>query len=84
MNSKVKKTLRITGISLAALLLAVVVAITLAINFVFTPTKLTPMVVNIANQNMNAKLDLGSVDLTFFSSFPRFGLRLTDGLRQGP
>ena len=79
MNSKVKKTLRITGISLAALLLAVVVAITLAINFVFTPTKLTPMVVNIANQNMNAKLDLGSVDLTFFSSFPRFGLRLTDG-----
>ena len=28
---------------------------------------------------MNAKLDMNSVELTFFSTFPRFGLKLTDG-----
>ena len=71
--------MKISGISLGSLLIILTVAIAIAIHFVFTPAKLTPVVVNIANQNLNAKLDLGSVDLTFFSSFPRFGLRLTDG-----
>lgn len=79
MNKSVKKILKILGISLGSLLIILTVAIAIAIHFVFTPAKLTPVVVNIANQNLNAKLDLGSVDLTFFSSFPRFGLRLTDG-----
>lgn len=79
MNKSVKKILKISGISLGSLLIILTVAIAIAIHFVFTPAKLTPVVVNIANQNLNAKLDLGSVDLTFFSSFPRFGLRLTDG-----
>ena len=79
MNKSVKKILKISGISLGSLLIILTVAIAIAIHFVFTPAKLTPVVVNIANQNLNAKLDLRSVDLTFFSSFPRFGLRLTDG-----
>ena len=79
MNKSVKKILKISSISLGSLLIILTVAIAIAIHFVFTPAKLTPVVVNIANQNLNAKLDLGSVDLTFFSSFPRFGLRLTDG-----
>ena len=79
MNKSVKKILKISGISSGSLLIILTVAIAIAIHFVFTPAKLTPVVVNIANQNLNAKLDLGSVDLTFFSSFPRFGLRLTDG-----
>ena len=79
MNAKVKRTLKITGISLAALLLIATAAVTLAINFIFSPAKLTPVVVDIANRNMNAKLDLKSVDLTFFSTFPRFGLRLKGG-----
>ena len=79
MNKSVKKILKISSISLGSLLIILTVAIAIAIHFVFTPAKLTPVVVNIANKNLNAKLDLGSVDLTFFSSFPRFGLRLTDG-----
>lgn len=33
----------------------------------------------VANRSLNAKLDMRSVELTFFSSFPRFGLKLTDG-----
>lgn len=79
MNKSVKKVLKISGISLGGLLVVIVAAIAIVVHFIFTPAKLTPVVVNLANQNLNAKLDLGSVDLTFFSTFPRFGLRLTDG-----
>lgn len=79
MNKKAKKALKITGISLGSLLLIVTVAITLAIHFVFTPEKLTPVVVQTANSSLNARVNLGSVDLTFFSTFPRFGLRMEDG-----
>ena len=32
-----------------------------------------------ANQALNAKLEMKSVELTFFSTFPRFGLKLVDG-----
>lgn len=45
----------------------------------FTPEKLTPVVVQTANRSLNARVELGSVDLTFFSTFPRFGLRVKDG-----
>lgn len=79
MNKKAKKALKITGISLGSLLLIVTVAITLAIHFVFTPEKLTPVIVQTANSSLNARINLGSVDLTFFSTFPRFGLRMEDG-----
>lgn len=79
MNKKTKKVLKITGISLGSLLLIVTVAITLAIHFVFTPEKLTPVVVQTANSSLNARVNLGSVDLTFFSTFPRFGLRMENG-----
>lgn len=79
MNKSVKRILKISGLSLGSLFVIMAVAIAIAIHFIFTPAKLTPVVVNIANQSLNAKLDLGSVDLTFFSSFPRFGLRLKKG-----
>lgn len=79
MNKSVKRVLKISGISLGSILVILTVIITIVIHFIFTPARLTPVVVNIANQNLNAKVDIGSVDLTFFSSFPRFGLRLTDG-----
>lgn len=79
MNKKVKKTLKITGISLGCLIILLAAAIALAIHFVFTPEKLTPVVVQTANRSLNARVELGSVDLTFFSTFPRFGLRVKDG-----
>ena len=57
----------------------ILIAITVAINFVFTPSRLTPVVLKTANQALNAKLEMKSVELTFFSTFPRFGLKLVDG-----
>ena len=79
MKKQLKKTIKITAITLASLLVLVFVAIAIAINFVFTPVKLTPVVLDVANKSMNAHLDMKSVELTFFSTFPKFGLRVTDG-----
>ena len=79
MKKQLKKTIKITAITLASLLVLVFAAIAIAINFVFTPTKLTPVVLDVANNSMNAHLDMKSVELTFFSTFPKFGLRVTDG-----
>ena len=79
MKSRTKKILKITGITLGSLIVLIAAIIAVAINFVFTPEKLTPVVLTAANQNLNAKLDMESVELTFFSTFPRFGVKLTDG-----
>ena len=79
MKKRQKKVLKITLISLGSILALIFIAIAFVINFVFTPAKLTPIVLNVANQSMNARLDMKSVELTFFSTFPRFGLKLEDG-----
>lgn len=79
MKRRIKKTMKGVGIVCLTLLVAVITVITIALNFVFTPEKLTPLVLRVANEQLDAKLDMGAVKLTFFSTFPRFGLKLTDG-----
>ena len=79
MKNRTKKLFKITGITLGALIVFLSAVIAFSINFIFTPEKLTPIVLNVANQNINAKLDMNSVELTFFSTFPRFGIKLENG-----
>ena len=79
MNRQVKKTLKISGITLGTGLLVLLVAIAFEINFIVTPKKLTPVVLDAANQTLNAHLDMESVELTFFSTFPQFGLKVKNG-----
>lgn len=79
MKKRTKGILKIAGISFGSLIALILIAITVAINFVFTPSRLTPVVLKTANQALNAKLEMKSVELTFFSTFPRFGLKLVDG-----
>ncbi len=79
MKNRTKKLFKITGITLGALIVFLSAVIAFSINFIFTPEKLTPIVLNVANQNTNAKLDMNSVELTFFSTFPRFGIKLENG-----
>lgn len=79
MNKQLRKTLKISGITVGSLLILLMVAIAIAINFVFTPEKLTPIVLKVANESLNAQLKMKSVELTFFSTFPKFGLKLEEG-----
>ncbi len=78
-RKKARKILKISGIVLAALIVLLAGVIAFAVNFVFTPRKLTPVVVQAANHALNAELKMKSVELTFFSTFPKFGLKLEEG-----
>lgn len=79
MKKRTKGILKIAGISFGSLIAVILIVIVIVTNFVFTPARLTPVVLKTANQALNAKLDMKSVELTFFSTFPRFGLKLVDG-----
>lgn len=66
-------------ISLLVLVLLVAASIGIVLNFIFTPEKLTPIVEKSANQFLNAEVHFDSIELTFFSTFPDFGLEIRNG-----
>lgn len=80
MNRKIRRTVRLVIITLGTCLSVFLLAVAVLINFIFTPEKLTPVVLNVANRTLDAHLEMKSVELTFFSTFPRFGLKVTDGI----
>ncbi|MDE5638427.1 MAG: AsmA family protein, partial [Odoribacter sp.] len=61
-----------------SLFVLLIIGITIAVNFVFTPDKLTPLVEKTANEYLNADVRIGEIELTFFSTFPEFGLKVSD------
>ncbi|MCR5050458.1 MAG: AsmA family protein [Paludibacteraceae bacterium] len=73
------KALKIIGWTLLSIVLLVVVVVTIACYVVFTPERLTPIAREAADKFITCEHEIGEVDLTFFSTFPRFGLR-ADGL----
>lgn len=75
----VKKALKIIGWTLLGLVLTIVAAVCIVVYVVFTPERLTPIAREAAAQFITCEHEIGEVDLTFFSTFPRFGLR-ADGL----
>ncbi len=75
-----KKFWKIFLISLASLLALVCIAIGIALWFVFTPARLTPIVNKQAAKFTTCRTEIDRVELTFFSSFPHLGLK-ADGVR---
>ena len=73
------KALKIIGWTLLGLVLTVVAVACIAMYIIFTPERLTPVARQAADKFIACKYEIGEVDLTFFSTFPRFGLR-ADGL----
>ena len=70
-----KRVWKIIGITLGSLLGVVLLVISVALWLVFTPKRLTPIVRQVADKIITAEHDVGQVELTFFSTFPDFGLR---------
>lgn len=79
-----KKALKISGITLASLLGVVLIAALIAVYVVFTPERLTPIVKKVLPEVVTCEADLNKVELTFFSTFPQFGLELDDVCLQNP
>ncbi len=72
MHKVVKRVL----ITLAAIILAVILIGGIAVWVVFTPERLTPVARNQAAKYLNCESQIGEVELTFFSTFPHFGIKL--------
>ena len=79
MERRIRKLIRVSAITVGALLLTGFVVVAFVINYVFTSDKLTPVVLNVANRSLDADLKVESVELTFFSTFPQFGLKVDEG-----
>jgi len=79
-----KKVLKPLLIVLASLVFFVIMAISVALWFVFTPERISPVVQKQANELLTCQTSIGKVELTFFRTFPRFGLKLEDLLLINP
>ena len=80
MKKKNKKIVKGILIASASLFLLLMLVIAIAVNFVFTPERITPMVRQVLAQQTEERIDFSRVELTYFSTFPRFGLRI-DSIR---
>lgn len=74
-----KRVVKWSLLTLLSLFLLVSIAAGVVVYFIFTPSKLTPMVEKTAKEYLNADVHFGKIELTFFSTFPDFGLQMTDG-----
>lgn len=74
-----KKAGKILGISIGVLSGIVLIAVLMVVYVLFTPQRLTPIVRDVARQYISCPHEIGNVELTFFSTFPDFGLQI-DGL----
>lgn len=79
MRSGLRKSLKVGLITLGSIVGLLFVAIAVLLWFVFTPSRLTPVVREAADSYLNAEVNIGKVDLVFFSTFPRFTLKIDDG-----
>ncbi len=70
-----KRFWKIFGITLGSVLGVILIAVLVAVYVVFTPARLTPIVRNVAADFITCEHEIGEVELTFFSTFPEFGLR---------
>lgn len=74
----VKKIFKITLISLASLVGLALIGVCILLWIVFTPKRLTPIVENFAADYITCDYKIGEVELTFFSTFPQFGLKINE------
>jgi hypothetical protein len=71
-----KRAFKIIGITIGSLVGVVLLLVATVLWVVFTPERLTPIVRNIASEYVLCDHKIEKVELTFFSTFPKFGLEI--------
>ena len=74
MKPAVAKALKITSITLGSIVGVVLIAVSILCYVVFTPKRLTPIVNQVADSLLTCPHELEEVNLTFFRTFPNFGV----------
>ncbi len=67
------KLLKVIGFAALAVILLVAALITVAVSYL-QPEKLTPLAVRYANEYLDADLEADRIEISFWSTFPRFDL----------
>lgn len=73
-----KKALKILLLSIISILAVILIVVSVALWLVFTPERLTPIVHKQADKYITCQSDLGEIELTFFSTFPNFGIKISN------
>lgn len=73
-----KRFFKIFGITLGSIVGLLLVVVLVLCYLVFTPERLTPIVNKYADEFITCDYKIDDVELTFFSSFPDFALRVND------
>ena len=73
-----KKAFKIIGISLASLIGLCLIVVCVLLWIVFTPSRVTPIVNDIAKKYITCETQVENIELTFFSTFPQFGVKLNN------
>ena len=71
-----KKFFKIFGITLASLVAFVLLLVGIVCGIVFSPKQLTPIVNRVADSLLTCPHELEEVNLTFFRTFPHFGVEV--------
>lgn len=79
-----KRVLIITGWSLLGLFGAIIIALSIACYLIFTPARLTAIAHQVADQYVTCEYELDEVELTYFSTFPYFGVSVKDACLVNP
>jgi len=79
-----KKILKPLLIIVFSLLFLLIASVSFALWFVFTPERISPVIRNQADKLLTSQTEIGRVELTFFSTFPNFGLRVDSILLINP
>lgn len=79
-----KKSLKITLVSIGSLLAVIMIAIAVIVWYIFNPKRLTPIVNDLLAKNLTCQTDLDEVELTFFSTFPYFEIQINNLVLKHP
>ena len=79
-----KKTLKIGLISLGSVILLLVIAVSIALFSIFSPSKLAKIVNSQADKFITCDFHIDKVGLTFFKTFPKIGLDLENVVLKNP
>ena len=71
-----KKFIKIFLISLSSLLAILLILVSVVLFMIFKPERFTPVVRNQVDKLITCRSEIGSVELTFFSTFPEFGVKI--------
>lgn len=79
-----KRALIITAWSLVGLIGVIVIAFAIACYLIFTPARLTAIAHQVADKYVTCEYELDEVELTYFSTFPYFGVSVKDACLINP